>query len=453
MSKFNAKELLQSFKNNLDPRLTIGDYIALIVLSMRSCFWQIDGRQLSNKMLKSNNGIGLVVGIMMYIVGYLGWIPLCIGLVFIPVGSLLSIIGSVVTLQIFDAIKMLFVGVFGTIFMAAVILFCYIPMITEWSKLQYNLHFTKSAWWKNTGIRPSVIKKDKGIYGEYIATMAAEQCLKHNNVYGRVLNSVFVPKGANNFNELDIISVNETGIHVIEAKARGGAFYGNISDREWVQRMGNTEHVMENPLLQNHGHCNCLLEYLYRVLPEGSLRDKATFPWNTINVVLFVTREVEDHLNRNITPKEFFFGMATGSGSYQNLNIVNTYKKRFTPEEVDQIADALESIAHYSQEEQAQMIQNRAAMRDAQNMSHEYHAAGNKFRYYVAAVNSTTVDGGKENNVMVCYDNGENITYLDMDTQWFGAIPSGKPTPISNAYRTLPEAMAAYQKIMYTPIA
>ena len=69
MSKFNAKELLQSFKNNLDPRLTIGDYIALIVLSMRSCFWQIDGRQLSNKMLKSNNGIGLVVGIMMYIVG------------------------------------------------------------------------------------------------------------------------------------------------------------------------------------------------------------------------------------------------------------------------------------------------------------------------------------------------------------------------------------------------
>ena len=184
MTKYNAKELIQSFKTNLDPNLTVADYIALFILSLRDCFWQIDGRQMSKKLLKSNNFIGLSGGIMMYMIGYLGWLPLCMMLVLTPFGCIASAIGHIFSLEIFAAIKMLLVGVFGTIFVAALIVLWYIPMVTDWDKLQYNLNFTKSAWWKNTGIRPSEIKKDKGIYGEYIATMAAEQCLKKNKVYG-----------------------------------------------------------------------------------------------------------------------------------------------------------------------------------------------------------------------------------------------------------------------------
>lgn len=448
MTKYNAKELIQSFKSNLDPKLTLADYIALFVLSLRDIFWQIDGRQMSKKLLKSNNFLGLAGGIMMCMIGYLGWLPLCIGLVMTPVASFASVIGHIFALEIFAAIKMLLVGVFGTIFVAAVLVLWYIPMVTDWDRLQYNLHFTKTAWWKNTGIRPSEIKKDKGIYGEYISTMAVEQCLKHSKVYGRVLNSVFVPKGNGNFNEIDIISVNETGIHVIEVKAKGGAFYGKISDREWTQKLGNEEYPMENPLVQNNGHRNCLLEYLYRVLPDGSLKDKATFVWNVINVVLFTTREVEDHLNYNITPKEFFFGMATGKDSYQKLNIVDMYKRRFTREEVDQIADALESIAHYSQAEQKQMIQQREMMREERKMLRKKGLLKNKDQFYVATVESVTADSDKETNVLICHDNGENITYLDMDNYIFIALPSGKPTPLSASYQSLPEAVAAYRKIV-----
>lgn len=81
MTKYNAKELIQSFKSNLDPKLTLADYIALFVLSLRDIFWQIDGRQMSKKLLKSNNFLGLAGGIMMCMIGYLGWLPLCIGLV------------------------------------------------------------------------------------------------------------------------------------------------------------------------------------------------------------------------------------------------------------------------------------------------------------------------------------------------------------------------------------
>lgn len=452
MKKYNAKELIQSFKNNLDPNLTLADYIALFVLSLRDCFWQIDGRQMSKQLLNSRNTIAVSGGIMMYMIGYLGWLPLCMMLVFVPLSCIGAAIANIFTLKIFDAVGILLIGVLGTIFVSAVFVFWYIPMVTDWDKLQYNLHFTKSAWWKNTGIRPSEIKKDKGIYGEYISTMAAEQCLNNSKVYGRVLNSVFVPKGKDNFNEIDIISVNEAGIHVIEAKAKGGAFYGKISDREWIQKLGNEEYPMENPLIQNNGHCNCLLEYLYRVLPEGSLRDKATFTWNTINVVLFTTREIEDHLTYNITPKEFFFGMATGKDSYQKLNILDMYKRRFTKEEVDQIANALESIAHYSQAEQKRMIQQRELMRKERNMLRKQGLLENKDQFYVAAVESVTADSGKETNILVCYDNGENITYLDMDNHMFVALPSGKPVPLSAAYKSFPEALAAYRKIMNTPI-
>ena len=450
MKKYNVKELIQSLKNNLDPNLTLMDYIDLYVLSLRDCFWQIDGRQVSKQMIKSRNSIEFSGGIVMYMVGYLGWLALGMMLAVILLSCIGGAIINLLTLKLFDAVGFLLIGVIGTILVCVAFVFWYIPMVTDWDKLQYNLHFTKSAWWKNTGIRPSEIKNDKGIYGEYISTMATEQCLKNSKVYGRVLNSVFVPKGEKNFNEIDIISVNETGIHVIEAKAKGGAFHGNISDLKWKQIMGKEEYEMENPLVQNNGHRNCLIDYLYQVLPEGALRDKATFVWNTINVVLFTTHEIEDHLTYDITPKAFFFGMATGKDSYQKLNILDMYKKRFTREEVDQIADALESIAHYSQDEQKRMIQERILMQEARK---ELRKKGLlKDQFYVAAVESVTADSDKETNILVCHDNGESITYMDMDNHMFVALPSGKPVPLSGVYKSLPEAMDAYKKIMYTPI-
>ena len=76
----------------------------------------------------------------------------------------------------------------------------------------------------------------------------------------------------------------------------------------------------------------------------------------------------------------------------------------------------------------------------------------NKDQYYVASVESVTVDGGRETNIFVCHDDGEYITYLDMDNYMFAAIPSGKSTPLSAAFKSLPEAVAAYRTIMNTPI-
>jgi hypothetical protein len=261
------------------------------------------------------------------------------------------------------------------------------------------------------------------------------------------MNNVFIPKYNNDFTEIDIVSVNETGIHVIEAKARGGTFRGRISDKTWTQILGGTENEMDNPILQNNSHRNSLLEYLYWFLPAGSLRDKATFSWNAINVVLFTTRDITDRLTYDITPKSFFFGMATGRDSYQKLDIVKTFPKQFTPEEVDAIADALEHVAHFSRDEQEQMIQDRSRMYAENDMLRRSGLLENKNRYYVAEVESTTADSNRETNVFLCHDNGDYLTYMDMDNGMFMAIPSGKAEPLSPKFMTLPEAMAAYRRI------
>ena len=129
-----------------------------------------------------------------------------------------------------------------------------------------------------------------------------------------------------------------------------------------------------------------------------------------------------------------------GCGDHAILNAV----QRALPE----IADALESIAHYSQAEQKQMIQQREMMREERKMLRKKGLLKNKDQFYVATVESVTADSDKETNVLICHDNGENITYLDMDNYIFIALPSGKPTPLSASYQSLPEAVAAYRKIV-----
>ena len=39
MKQYNAKELVNTIQNHVDPKLGLSDYIALYTLSLRDCFW------------------------------------------------------------------------------------------------------------------------------------------------------------------------------------------------------------------------------------------------------------------------------------------------------------------------------------------------------------------------------------------------------------------------------
>ena len=136
------------------------DYTALVKLSFRSKYWRVDHKARTDQWSKETQW--LFWGIFIFCV----W--LCT----------LSLKCAVLLLFFFDP-----------------------------HYFYYAISYKKSSWYRNTGIRPSEVTRNVGIYGEYIATMCAEENLKKHKMNGRIFNSVMIPKKDGDFNEADIVVV------------------------------------------------------------------------------------------------------------------------------------------------------------------------------------------------------------------------------------------------------
>ncbi len=271
----------------------------------------------------------------------------------------------------------------------------------------YALHYKESTWYRNTGIRPSEVTADQGLYGEYIATMCAEQNLTANHATGYIFNNVIIPKLDGDFNEIDIVAVSELGIQVIEVKARKGTFYGSMTSPEWTQKFSTTEYKMENPFLQNLSHINYLKEYLWDKLPEGGLKSQDMSHLIT-NVVLFALDVTGYKINS--TPElsmPYYFGLAEKHFAKQNFN------KCLAPEEVSLIRDLIIPIASYSRQELQEMMQRRAVLQERKAFQHKY-------TYYIA---NMQIPSNSIPTNLICRDNGYYRTYYDDLDGQFKAQP------------------------------
>lgn len=428
-------------------KLGIFDYVALYKMSLRSFFWRADGRQ-GMRSLRNGGDVTGVLWLISLLISY--------GL---PIMFLYGIISSVqallmkplaLTNPILAASAGAQPGAYlGISAMSAFLFLLCSPALVNKDRLFYNLKFKKSAWWRNTGITPQEISKDKGLYGEYIATMAAELNMQKYGLHGRVFNSVLVPKKDGNFNEVDVICVNETGIHVIEAKAKAGKFLGGLTDQYWVQNIGSQTHKMTNPLFQNAGHINALTEFLFDKLPNGSARTKASFPYSYINIVLMGTSDCDtSHLDGTVTPVQFFLGATEGSNGYRNLDLKKLYKTRLSKKEVDQICAVLETISGYSHGQIQAKIQRRQAEID-KNM-YWYRNL-----YSIVRLESVTADGDTEINDLICKEesrpNSDEVmfrTYMDPKDGMFKAFPNSRIIGQSKKTHNLDQITAYYKQIM-----
>lgn len=373
-------------------KLGLQDYVALYKMSLRNHFWQIDGRQGMNQIRGGTvfNAVWIFSAIISYglpLFFIFGLISTVQWLLVLPISLLIPELGMLAVTAS---------GGLGITVMSAFLMVVCSPIIFNSERLRYNWNFQKSAWWRNTGIHPRDIVKDKGLYGEYIGTMVTEQNLEKFKLYGRVFNSVIVEKPDGNFNELDIVCVNETGIHVIEAKARGGKLVGGLTEKKWEQYMGGQKHTMDNPLYQNNGHINCLTEYLFAHMPDGSARTRVSFPYSYVNVALQAITECDGSgLNDAIVPGQFFLGQAEGKDGYQNLDLRKMYTVRFSRKEVDQICAAIEKITGYPHE----VIQQRVKERSLAHKNHKYDYTA---WYSIVRLESVTADGETEINDFIC---------------------------------------------------
>ena len=433
-------------------KLGVTDYIALYKMSMRSYFWRVDGRQAMNAMNNGNEVTPVTVTTPVWFISVLIGYGLPIMFAFSVVSFLQALLLTPLRWIIpsMDGNMAMHPGAYvGMIFMSAFLFLICSPLVFNKERLNYNLHFTQSAWWHNTGIAPRLIIKDRGLYGEYIATMSAEQNMKKHGLYGRVFNSVIVPKADGNFNEIDLVCVNTAGIQVIEAKYRAGIFTGGLADSEWTQYLGTQTHTMKNPLYQNNGHVNCLINHLFKKLPNGSARTKASFPYSYVNVSLLTNTDCDtSRLYDGIAPAQFFLGAAEGNGGYISLDIQQMYKIRFSKKEVDEICAVIQQISGYSHAEIQRLVQQRE---QAFNQG-EYRYTK---LYSVARLESVTADGGTEVNDLICLEECDRETqspvfksYMDPKDQMFKAIPNSRIMGQSKRTKDFGELLAYYNRIM-----
>lgn len=450
---------MSNMKNNLTKgkKLGIADYIALYKMSMRSFFWRVDGRQ-AMASFRTYNTIDLAVWFMSIMIGY--------GL---PVMFLFGVIGFVQALLL-TPLRLIIPSMntsmaaqpaayVSIIVMSAFLFLICSPIVFNGNRMKYNLHFKNSAWWHNTGILPCQIVKDRGLYGEYIATMAAELNMKKYGLYGRVFNSVLIPKKDGNFNEVDVICVNEGGIQVIEAKYRGGAFVGRLASETWTQTIGKKTNDVTNPLYQNNGHINCLVNYLFDHLPNGSARTKASFILSYVNVALMTNMECDGSgLDDSFAPTQFFLGPAEGPKGYINRDLKKIYKRSFSRKEVDEICAALEKISGFSYA----YIQEQISLREKKKEAGVYKY---KYFYSIVRLESVTCDGDTEINDLICreeydwrgHDWRDNDPtdkicmfryYMDPNDQMFKAFPNSRMMAQSAKTTNLSEIQAYYNRIM-----
>lgn len=427
-----------------EKKLSLSDYIALYKMSMRSYFWRVDGRQLMNAMNNGNEVTPVTVTTPIWIISVLIGYGLPVMFVF----SVVSFLQALLLMPLTRNPAMHPGSMVGMVLLSAFLFAICSPLVFHRERLHYNLHFTRSAWWRNTGIAPSRIIKDRGLYGEYIATMAAEQNMKKHGLYGRVFNSVIVPKADGNFNEIDLVCVNEAGIQVIEAKYRAGSFTGGLADSSWTQQLGSQTHTMTNPLFQNNGHVNCLINHLFQRLPAGSARTKASFPYSYVNVALLTNTDCDtSRLYDGIAPAQFFLGAAEGKNGYISLNLQQMYKLRFSKKEVDEICAVLEQISGYSHGQIQRMVQQR----EQAFQQGAYRYARN---YSVVRLESVTADGGTEINDLICLEEAEPETqtivfrsYMDPKDRMFKAIPNSRIKGQSKKTRNFAELLAYYNRL------
>ncbi len=99
-----------------------------------------------------------------------------------------------------------------------------------------------------------------GRYGEHLTRKRIREGV---DGYKRIISNVMIPNSSNTKTEIDVITVHEKGILVVENKNLGGWIFGNESQDYWMQTFpGGEKHRFYNPIKQNSNHCQALIRLL-----------------------------------------------------------------------------------------------------------------------------------------------------------------------------------------------
>lgn len=409
-------------------KMTFGDKLALIKMSMRSFFWDIDG----NATFKN---LGFLFKFFIFF---------AVGACFVD--SWFGIIGNIIPSlrgpfayysNTFGPANT-FSNRLSNIFMHLIILAIGHVILFNFDKLKYNLNFKNSTFYKNTECTPSEIISDKGLYGEYIATISAEKLMKKCDAKGRVFNNVMIPQNGGSFTEADIVMVSEIGIHVIEVKAITGNISGNYGDTEWTQKLGTQVNEFTNPLYQNMNHCNYLLEYLGKKFQYIPAFEKGTVG-SMYNVIIFTSNNVELNISDYTLPNIDYVYVGSDV-AYKRFGCGKIYSEEFT----EALCNEVEKIASYSKAERQEMFNEREMRRERGELSYPT-------KYSIVRATTAVGEGFKMGTCLCQQYNGYTF-YLDIKDNWYKSFPNMHIDEVYESYNNIGDALTAFNSKEYANI-
>ncbi|WP_251136594.1 nuclease-related domain-containing protein [Exiguobacterium sp. s122] len=121
--------------------------------------------------------------------------------------------------------------------------------------------YKQSQYYAQTGHRYMKVVQDIGLYGEYRCVAEIEA----RRIAPIILTNVYLPHPTkrDRTTEIDVVFINESGIHVIESKNYSGWIFGREQDRQWTQTLANRKKFkFYNPIKQNELHMRAIEQVL-----------------------------------------------------------------------------------------------------------------------------------------------------------------------------------------------
>lgn len=154
--------------------------------------------------------------------------------------------------------------------------------------LYKDREYKKTAYYKVTQNPYTSVKYDKGKHGEYLLYLR----LQHfEEVGGKFLFNLYVPKQNNEKTEIDMLLICSKGLFVFESKNYTGWIFGNERNKNWTQtlpigRGRSHKERFYNPIMQNATHIKYLRRIVRRNIPIRSIivfSDECTLKDITVN--------------------------------------------------------------------------------------------------------------------------------------------------------------------------
>lgn len=156
--------------------------------------------------------------------------------------------------------------------------------------------------------------------------------LSHLGDEYKILDNVVLLSDSGNTTQIDHVVVSKFGVFVIETKDYSGKIYGSEKSQYWTQYVGNEQHKMYNPIMQNNGHVRAL-KLAFNDLPSIPIVPIVVFVGNAdLNLMIEHHHVVYgSHLQRTI--KAYQTGHVTQESVHRYIDAIHRAESRVTDDQ------------------------------------------------------------------------------------------------------------------------